>query len=79
MAICFGMSPNMRSGPGAFAAKCKDVTEVLAEMERAPNEVGLKLRVAFHDSCHLQHAQGVRSQPRSLLSKIPWLELVGDP
>jgi len=62
-----------------FAAKCKDISEVLAEMEPRAKRSGLKLRVAFHDSCHLQHAQGVRSQPRSLLSKIPWLELVDIP
>jgi glycolate oxidase iron-sulfur subunit len=30
----------------------------------------------FHDSCHLQHAQGVRAQPRSLLAQIPGLELL---
>src|SRR6202011_5898417 len=41
-----------------FAAKCKDISEVLTEFEpRAPRHP-LKLRVAFHDSCHLQHAQG---------------------
>lgn len=58
-----------------FAAKCKDITEVLSELEpRAPRHA-LQLRVAFHDSCHLQHAQGVRSQPRALLSRIPGLEL----
>ncbi|MGH9676911.1 MAG: (Fe-S)-binding protein, partial [Candidatus Acidiferrum sp.] len=33
------------------------------------------LRVAFHDSCHLQHAQGVRAQPRFLLRQIPGLQL----
>jgi len=37
------------------------------------------LRVAFHDSCHLQHAQGVRTQPRQLLSEIPGLEIVEIP
>src|SRR5690242_7204405 len=62
-----------------FAAKCRDVTEVLAEMEPRAKRSGLKLRVAFHDSCHLQHAQGVRSQPRSLLSKIPGLEVAEIP
>src|SRR5712664_1164615 len=62
-----------------FAGKCKDISEVLAELEpRAPRRP-LKLRVAFHDSCHLQHAQGVRSQPRALLSKIPGLELAEIP
>lgn len=62
-----------------FSAKCKDISEVLAELEpRAPRNP-LKLRVAFHDSCHLQHAQGVRSQPRALLSGIPGLELAEIP
>ncbi len=63
----------------AFAAKCKDVSEVLADMEPRARRNALKLRVAFHDSCHLQHAQGVRSQPRALLSKIPGLELAEIP
>jgi glycolate dehydrogenase iron-sulfur subunit len=63
----------------AFAAKCKDVSEVLAEMEPRAKRNTLKLRVAFHDSCHLQHAQGVRSQPRALLSRIPGLELAEIP
>ena len=58
-----------------FAAKCKDVSEVLADLEPRAARHPLKLRVAFHDSCHLQHAQGVRSQPRALLSNIPELEL----
>jgi glycolate oxidase iron-sulfur subunit len=62
-----------------FSAKCKDVSEVLAGLEpRAPRHP-LKLRVAFHDSCHLQHAQGVKSQPRALLSKIPELQLAEIP
>jgi glycolate oxidase iron-sulfur subunit len=62
-----------------FAAKCKDVSEVLAELEPRAKRNALKLRVAFHDSCHLQHAQGVRSQPRALLSSIPGLELAEIP
>jgi glycolate oxidase iron-sulfur subunit len=31
--------------------------------------------VAYHDACHLAHAQGVRAQPRTLLAEIPELEL----
>jgi len=62
-----------------FAAKCKDISEILAELEPRAKRSALKLRVAFHDSCHLQHAQGVRSQPRTLLSKIPGLELAEIP
>jgi glycolate oxidase iron-sulfur subunit len=35
--------------------------------------------VAYHDSCHLQHAQGVRTQPRALLNAIPGVKVVEIP
>jgi glycolate oxidase iron-sulfur subunit len=63
----------------AFAAKCKDITEVLTELPSRAARNPLHLRVAFHDSCHLQHAQGVRSQPRQLLASIPGIELTEIP
>jgi len=62
-----------------FAAKCMDISEVLTSFEPRAQRHPLKLRVAFHDSCHLQHAQGVRSQPRALLAKIPDLQLAEIP
>jgi glycolate oxidase iron-sulfur subunit len=63
-----------------FAAKCRDVTEVLAELGETQAVLkALPLRVAYHDACHLQHAQGVRLQPRVLLARIPELELVEIP
>jgi glycolate oxidase iron-sulfur subunit len=34
------------------------------------------MRVAYHDACHLAHAQGVRTPPRELLRAIPGLELL---
>ena len=37
---------------------------------RAPRRP-LRLRVAYHDACHLAHAQGVRAQPRELLRGDP--------
>ena len=39
----------------------------------------MPLRVAYHDACHLAHAQRVRTQPRQLLSTIPELELLEIP
>jgi glycolate dehydrogenase iron-sulfur subunit len=62
-----------------FAAKCQDVTELLAELEPRAQRNPLRTRVAYHDACHLQHAQGVRLQPRSLLASIPGLELAEIP
>jgi glycolate oxidase iron-sulfur subunit len=62
-----------------FSSKCKDVTEFLAELEPRAKRNVLKLRVAYHDACHLQHAQGIRAQPRSLLASIPGVELAEIP
>jgi glycolate oxidase iron-sulfur subunit len=62
-----------------FAAKVRDVNEFLATLEpRAPRRP-LPLRVAYHDACHLAHAQRIRQQPRDLLRSIPALELVEIP
>src|SRR5947209_18984400 len=60
----------------AFAAKVKDVHEFLAAVGPRAERRPLPLRVAYHDPCHLAHAQGIRSQPRELLRGIPELELV---
>jgi glycolate oxidase iron-sulfur subunit len=71
--------PKYAARAKVFAAKCKDISEVLTDLEPRAKRQRLKLRVAFHDSCHLQHAQGVRLQPRALLSNIPGLELAEIP
>jgi glycolate oxidase iron-sulfur subunit len=52
-----------------------DISETLAA-GRAPERHALPLRVAFQDSCHLAHAQQIRSEPRALLRSIPGIELV---
>jgi glycolate oxidase iron-sulfur subunit len=62
-----------------FASQCRDVTQLLEEQEPRAQRNPLRMRVAYHDACHLQHAQGVRLQPRSLLAGIPGLELVEIP
>ena len=64
----------------AFSAKVRDVTEVLAGLgtAQAPQHPfqRLDMRVAYHDACHLAHAQGVRQPPRDLLAAIPGVTLV---
>ena len=35
----------------------------------------LNIRVAYHDACHLRHAQAIYDQPRELLATIPGLEV----
>jgi glycolate oxidase iron-sulfur subunit len=60
----------------AFSAKVRDVLELLAEHEPRAERHPLELTVAYHDACHLAHAQGVRQPPREVLRSIPRLELV---
>jgi glycolate oxidase iron-sulfur subunit len=69
--------PQWAAKARAFSARVRDVTELLASLgpPRAPRHP-LALRVAYHDACHLAHAQGVRQPPRDLLRSIPGLELV---
>jgi glycolate oxidase iron-sulfur subunit len=57
----------------AFSAKCKDISEFLVELGPVAKRHPVRAVAAYHDACHLGHAQGVRSQPRELLAGIPEL------
>jgi len=59
-----------------FVAKVKDISEFLVALGPVPPPGAVRLRVTYHDACHLCHGQQIRSQPRALLSMIPGLELV---
>jgi glycolate oxidase iron-sulfur subunit len=58
-----------------FAARTKDISEFLAELGPAAERHPLDVSIAYHDACHLGHAQGIRAQPRALLRGIPGVEL----
>ncbi|TYB58598.1 4Fe-4S dicluster domain-containing protein [Nonomuraea sp. PA05] len=57
------------------AFRVVDLSEYLAELGPVAKRHPLPVTVAYHDACHLAHAQGVRAQPRELLGAIPELEL----
>jgi glycolate oxidase iron-sulfur subunit len=59
----------------AFSATVRDLSEVLVELGPVAERHPLPVTVAYHDACHLAHAQGVRAEPRQLLRGIPGLEL----
>jgi glycolate oxidase iron-sulfur subunit len=59
----------------AFADKVRDVSEILDELGTVAPRHPLEMTIAYHDACHLAHAQGVRAQPRRLLEAIPGLAL----
>ncbi len=67
--------PAWAARAAAFSAKCKDIAEILCELPaRAPRHA-LNMRVAYHDACHLRHAQGIHLEPRQLLAGIPGLDV----
>ncbi len=60
--------------------RVKDVSAFLDELGPVePHAIEGGLRLAYHDACHLAHAQGVTTAPRRLLSMIPNLELLPIP
>ena len=60
----------------AFAAKVRDITEFLAALPARARRNPVQIRAAYHDACHLRHAQRIVEQPRQLLRGIPGLQLV---
>jgi len=68
--------PNYAQRAKAFAAKCRDLSEILAGLPPRTKRSPMPMRVAFHDACHLQHAQKITAQPRELLKSIVGLHLL---
>lgn len=60
-----------------FSQQVKDVSVFLAELGMIPPKPLQKpLKVAYHDACHLAHAQGVTLPPRQLLKAVEGLTLL---
>ena len=75
----FAKDPQWASRASDFRAKVRDVTEFLAKLPPVAERHPIAARVAYHDSCHLAHAQGITQQPRELLRGIPGLTLLEVP
>ncbi|HET9073214.1 MAG TPA: glycolate oxidase subunit GlcF [Solirubrobacteraceae bacterium] len=61
-----------------LAGQVQDISVFLDQLGwvAPPPALPRPTRVAYHDACHLAHAQGVRGAPRRLLAAIENLELV---
>jgi len=71
--------PEYAEKAAAFAALVKDVSEYLVALPFRTELGTVARRVTYQDSCHLAHAQGVKTQPRAILQAIPGLEFVEMP
>ena len=63
----------------AMSGKVADFSEFLAALGPAAPRHPLPVTVAYHDACHLAHAQRITRQPRDLLLAIPGLSLTEIP
>lgn len=59
-----------------LAGRTRDISEFLIEMGIVPPMAPVDRVVAYHDACHLAHAQRIRTAPRALLAAIPGLRTV---
>ena len=58
-----------------FADTVRDISEFLYEAGAVAPRHPLPVTIAYHDACHLGHGQGIRTQPRELLTGIPGVQL----
>ncbi|HEX5297683.1 MAG TPA: heterodisulfide reductase-related iron-sulfur binding cluster [Streptosporangiaceae bacterium] len=59
-----------------MSGKVRDLAEFLADLGPVARRHPLPVTAAYHDACHLAHAQRITKQPRELLRAIPGLNLV---
>ncbi|MFI5909136.1 (Fe-S)-binding protein [Dactylosporangium sp. NPDC051541] len=70
-----GCGSSLKEAAGPFAGRAVDLTEFLADLGPIAPRHPVPVTAAYHDACHLAHAQGIRAQPRALLRAIPGLDL----
>jgi glycolate dehydrogenase iron-sulfur subunit len=59
-----------------FAATVRDLAEYLAlEPLRGPL-APVRMKITYHDPCHVVHGQKIRTAPRALLAQVPGLDVV---
>ena len=65
--------------PSSSRPRCGTSPSIWRPSSRWRRRNPLPLKVAYQDACHLAHGQGIRLQPRKVLSLIPGIELVSLP
>ncbi len=73
--ICAGCGSTLKNDYKEREFEIKDITEVLTEVGILKYKP-LKMRVTYHDPCHLRRGQKIYKQPREILKAIPELEFI---
>lgn len=73
--ICAGCGSTLKNDYKERKFEVKDITEVLTEVGLLKYKP-LKMRITYHDPCHLRRGQKIYKQPREILKSIPELEFI---
>jgi glycolate oxidase iron-sulfur subunit len=65
----FREDPAYAEKAARVSALAKDVTEFMATLPLAEPVVESDLVVAYHSACSMQHGQGIRTEPKALLTR----------
>ena len=63
--------PDWAERAAALRRTVRDVSEFLAEAGPRAERRPVELKVAYHDACHLAHAQGVRDAAARAAARHP--------
>ena len=77
--LLYGADGGWAERAAEMSGKVRDLAEFLVELGPAAPRHPLPVNAAYHDACHLAHAQRITRQPRELLRAIPGLTLVEVP
>jgi glycolate oxidase iron-sulfur subunit len=64
----FRNDPVLAEPAASISALTRDISELLGDIGLLPSVVPTGQRVAYHSACSLQHGQGIRSEPKALLT-----------
>ncbi|PIE76317.1 hypothetical protein CSA17_02855 [bacterium DOLJORAL78_65_58] len=69
-----GCGHHLQKDEGGGFAEAVDAAVLLDDLDLPPLRA-LELTVVYHDPCHARHGQGIGTEPRRLLARIPGLTL----
>ncbi len=72
-----GESQEWKDRVDVFSGKVQDIAELLTQkINLDKTEKNSLQKVTYHDPCHLNRSQGISSQPRQVLKRLPGITLV---
>lgn len=76
--VCAGCGATLKNDYPEYGVKLNvvDISEFLVDRLNTEDMKPVKMRVTYHDPCHLGRGQGITKEPREILNKIEGIEFV---